>query len=302
VSEALRRALILGLVLLAGCTEDQPRVTPGTAPPPPDDQPIAIKGSRSEPAPSPRARSKEEEERIARLEASAASHGSAAPAAPLTVLFVGNSYTFVNDLPAWVRVLAASSGSTIATDAVVQGGARLVDHANSPGTLARIRKGGWTHVVLQGQSVEPLRDPARFESGAAALAAEVKAAGAVPVFYETWARRAGDPVYREAWSGGAPAAMQRGLEAEYRKVATACGGTFVPAGEAFTRAVGERPQVALFADDGSHPTRAATYLVACVFLGQLTGHGPVGTAGRPPEIPGADASALEGVAAAFVPR
>jgi hypothetical protein len=38
------------------------------------------------------------------------------------------------------------------------------------------------------------------------------------VFYETWARRAGDAVYQEAYSGGTPSAMQAGLRAEPRSL------------------------------------------------------------------------------------
>jgi len=162
--------------------------------------------------------------------------------------------------------------------------------------MAKIDQGGWTHVVVQGQSVEPLYDPADFEANAATLAAEAKKVGAVPVFYETWARKAGDPIYQQAYSGGTPAAMQAGLRAEYKKVAQAAGGLFVPAGDAWEKALAEHPSIGLFQSDGSHPTVYGTYLVACVFHASLTGHSPAGIAVRPDGVSDVDAAALQDVA------
>jgi hypothetical protein len=219
----------------------------------------------------------------------------------LRVLFVGNSYTFVNDLPGWVHRLGDSSGVAMVTvDSVAVPAATLADHVATTGAIDRIHEGGWTHVVLQGQSVEPLTDPASFEAAAATLAAEAKKVGAAPVFYETWARRAGDAVYQEAWSGGTPAAMQAGLRAEYQKVADAAGAAVAPVGDAREKALAELPAIDLFAADGSHPSVAGTYLAAGVFHATLTGHSPVGIADRPMELAAADASALQGVAEEMV--
>src|SRR4051794_24082814 len=57
----------------------------------------------------------------------AGGHGGAADAGPaLRVLFIGNSYTYVNDLPGRVHAVAESSGvATVDVDSVVQGGATL---------------------------------------------------------------------------------------------------------------------------------------------------------------------------------
>jgi hypothetical protein len=225
----------------------------------------------------------------------AAGSDAAAPTA-LHVLFVGNSYTYVNDLPGWVQKLAASSGTAAVTvDSVAVGGATLADQVTTTGAMARIDQGGWTHVVIQGQSVEPLYDPATFEANAAVLAAEAKKVGAVPVFYETWARKAGDVVYQQAFSGGTPAAMQAGLRAEYQKVAKAADALLAPAGDAWEKALAEQPAIDLFQADGSHPDLDGTYLVACVFYATLIGHSPVGVAAHS-GISDADAAALQGVA------
>ncbi len=230
---------------------------------------------------------------------SSSSSGDASAPPALNVLFIGNSYTFVNDLPSWVRRLADSSGAaSVTVDSVAVPSATLADHAATPGTGAidRIHQGGFTHVVIQGQSVEPLTNPVSFESAAATLAAEAKAIGAAPVFYETWARAAGDAVYQEVWSGGTPMAMQAGLRAEYQKVSAAAGAVMAPAGDAWETSLASLPAIVLFAPDGSHPSIAGTYLVANVFYGVIVGHSPVGIADRPMEISDSDASSLQQIA------
>src|SRR5215469_3445496 len=127
--------------------------------------------------------------------------GGAAEAGPseLRVLFIGNSYTYVNDLPGMLAKIAATAGTppTITTDEVVQGGATLQDHWNNGIAQPKIAHGGYTHVVLQGQSLEALSwgPQSPFFDYAEQFGDLIVAAGAQPTFFVTWARAAGDPIY-----------------------------------------------------------------------------------------------------------
>jgi len=47
-------------------------------------------------------------------------------------------------------------------------------------------------------------------------------------------------------------------------------------GLAWQRAVGQRPGIALWDSDGSHPAPAGSYLAACVFYATLFGESPAG--------------------------
>src|ERR1700690_4637148 len=47
------------------------------------------------------------------------------------VLFIGNSYTYVNDLPTVFRDLARSTGQNVETGMVAEGGETLAQHAAS---------------------------------------------------------------------------------------------------------------------------------------------------------------------------
>ena len=193
-------------------------------------------------------------------------------APPIAVLFVGNSYTYVNDLPAEVAALADPSAPIAVTSSTV-GGATLGDHWNGAARTA-IEAGGHAIVVLQRQSLEPLVAPTDFAANADALATAATAAGARVVFYQTWARRAGDVFYGDPASGGTPAAMQDGLTAGYAAAATRNQATVAPAGEAFRRQLATAAAIELYDPDGSHPSAAGTYLVAAVMVETLSGRPP----------------------------
>ena len=73
----------------------------------------------------------------------------------LSVLFIGNSYTYANDLPT-VFVNLTNSLSDIATvDSKTNGGFTFQNHLDDPATHVKIESKKWDYVVLQGQSQEP---------------------------------------------------------------------------------------------------------------------------------------------------
>jgi hypothetical protein len=220
----------------------------------------------------------------------------------LHVLFIGNSYTYVNDLPGRLHLLALAQadGPAIETTSVTAGATTLQNHWNDPNVKNAIAAGGNDFVVLQGQSVEPALAPTSFQTYAGLLAGAVKAGNAKPVFYETWARKAGSDVYLESWSGGSPDALQDILLAQYAKAATDASAKLAPVGEAFRTIVKTAPQIELYDPDGSHPSAAGTYLAACVFYDALTGQTFAATGAVPDGIGAGDAKLLRDAAAQAV--
>jgi hypothetical protein len=219
---------------------------------------------------------------------------------PLRVLFIGNSYTYVNDLPRMLARIAATAGTppAITTDQVVQGGATLHDHWNDGVAQARIAKEQWTHVVLQGQSLEAAYPSVDFAAMAPQLGAVITAAGARPGLFVTWARAAGDASYNPAMgSFFSPEEMQDRITYGYDDVARKMPGSILSCvGEAFRAALRDQPQIVLHQADRSHPTVAGTYLAASTFYVALTGN-PVPPASEvPPEVSAEDAKVLRAVA------
>jgi len=194
---------------------------------------------------------------------------------PVRVLFIGNSYTYVNDLPHRFAELARAGRHPVVVDMVAPGGWTLEQHAASAETSGKIEGSPWTFVVLQEQSVVPAVAQAR-EAGmypaVRKLATAIRAHGAEPVLYLTWARRDGFPEGGFADFG----AMQAALTDGYLRIANQLDLRVAPAGEAWRLALAEIPDAPLFVSDGSHPAPAGTYLTACVLYATLFHSSPEG--------------------------
>src|SRR5207247_6422989 len=112
----------------------------------------------------------------------------------LGVLFIGNSYTYVNDLPAMFAQLAQSGGHRVETGMVAVGGSTLGEHAASVATAAKLTSARWDLVVLQEQSQIPSVDQLRQSEmypAARRLADTIYRHGGRPIFFLTWAHSDG---------------------------------------------------------------------------------------------------------------
>lgn len=190
-----------------------------------------------------------------------------APVAPITVLFVGNSFTYAWEVPEMVAALAAPE-APIASTSIAFGGATLRDHWQGEARTA-IEGGGHDVVVLQGQSLEPVFT-ADFAPHADLLAGAATAAGARPMFFATWARRAGDPIYADPRTGGSADTLQDRLTAAYADAAARNQAALAPVGEGFRIVLAEHPAILVHHPDGSHASPAGAYLAACVFVEAIT--------------------------------
>jgi hypothetical protein len=200
--------------------------------------------------------------------------GEIAGATPIRVLFIGNSYIYVNDLPAVLEKFSSSgAGPGIITKAVVHGGWTLKEHLASGEALGVLRGGSWDFVVVQEQSdlgapfiingIPRISSDAFFKPSAARWAAEIRKAGARPLFYLTWAKKACPE-------------DQSPLNYAYFTAARDADAVVVPAGMAWEEVRRNRVDLELFMRDGSHPSPAGTYLTACVFYAAIFGLTPVG--------------------------
>lgn len=224
----------------------------------------------------------------------------AGPPPPLKVLFIGNSYTSVNNLSAMVAALATDTNVAMTTDAIVKGGAWLEHHASNPATMESIATGGWTHVVLQEQSYLAVPWPLTFLTAAAILSDAIHAAGAVPVFFETWARAEGSSLYEEDLAGYSPETMQAALKAVYELAASENSALYSPVGDAWQASLAAHPNIALHSSDKSHPAPAGSHLAACVFLEVLSGQNPEAAEWVPNGVSSEDGALLASIAHAVV--
>ncbi len=186
-------------------------------------------------------------------------------ARPLRVLFIGNSYTYVNDLP-WLTAQLASSARearALETEMVAVGGATLESHWEGGRALEAIRKGRWDFVVLQEQGTRPVEQPEAMRRYARLFDAEIKRAGAQTVFYLTWARQGQEQV-------------QVTRTEAYVSIAKELGAKVAPVGLVWQQVRRENPELKLYSQDGVHPSPVGSYLAACVFYVTFYGKSPAG--------------------------
>ncbi len=191
------------------------------------------------------------------------------------ILFIGNSYTYVNDLPGMFAQLARSGGYKVEVQMAAPGGWALAQHANAAETLDKLKSEKWDFVVLQEQSQIPAIGPSRTQSmypAARELVQQIEALGARPIFFMTWAHRDGWP------ENGLPnyETMQTQIEQGYLSIARELNTPVAPVGEAWFTARRQNPELSLWQSDGSHPSEPGTYLAACVFYAVIFRHSPLG--------------------------
>lgn len=197
----------------------------------------------------------------------------------LRVLFVGNSYTYVNDLPGMFRQLACSGGRRVEIAQEAPGGWTLAQHAASPQTLKTIQRQKWDYVVLQEQSEIPAVADVRTQSMYPAvrkLVYLITGQGSMPILFLTWGHRDGSQI--AGFSGYAD--MQAALIDGYMGISKEMTLPVAPVGQAWQRAVTQANPMDLWQADGSHPNPSGTYLAACVFYAAFYNQSPEGLSYR----------------------
>ena len=181
----------------------------------------------------------------------------------LAVLFVGNSYSF--GVPKAFAKVAAERGKRATVGQVTHSGWSLARHAANQETLRKIRERHWDVVVLQEQSrlpSMPLRRTWRMAPNVRKLAAEIRKHGGIPVLYQTWGWRDGDPKRPHDDFHAMTSRVREG----YREAADKAGGLPVVAvGDVWQHEVSAGRGDGLFLPDGSHPTRRGDLLTAQAF-------------------------------------
>jgi hypothetical protein len=198
-------------------------------------------------------------------------------------LFLGNSYTGVNDLPSIVQSLTLAGGDTLYKDSNTPGGYTFQGHSTNGTSLSLIRAKLWDFVVLQEQSQLPSFPQGQVQSDvypyAAILNDSIKANDSctVTVFYMTWGRKFGDAGNCQFWP---PVCTYAGMQAELRRsylnLANQNNALVAPCGSAWWESILRDSTLELYSPDQSHPSYAGSYLTGCVFYATMYRRSPIG--------------------------
>jgi hypothetical protein len=211
------------------------------------------------------------------------------------VLFIGHSYTYVNDLPTTFANLAWSAGDRVDAQTLASGGETLAGHVADAATASTIDAQTWNTVVLQDQSENPASAAYRQSEmypAAMQLVALIRHAGEQPLLFLTWAHQSGWP------EDGLPtyATMQAAVDQGYRGLSAELAVPVAPVGAAWQSVVSAQANPGLWQADGVHPTIAGTYLAACVFFATIFHASPVGLS-YVDGLPASEAATLQRIAA-----
>lgn len=182
----------------------------------------------------------------------------------LRVLFIGNSLTYANDLPAIVEALAeASNQKRFVYQMIAFPDFGLEEHWQQGDARKAIAKNKWDVVVLQ-------QGPSGLEESRQILLKytrlfekEIRASGAKTAMYMVWPSQArfGD--------------FDRVVES-YKLAADEVKAILLPAGQAWREAWKRDAKLALYSPDKFHPSATGSYLAALVMYEKLFGKSPLG--------------------------
>ncbi len=202
-----------------------------------------------------------------------------------SVLFIGNSYVFTENLPAVLYYLALERGDSIYYESSTPGGYTLEGHTTNATTLSKIASRDWDFVVIQEQSQKPSFPPAQVASEtfpyAQILVDSIQSnyECTEPVFFMTWGRRDGDLQNCQFYP---PLCTFEGMNGRLRESYLQMGldneSTVAPCGAAWHQMslVNNTFWSSLYAPDGSHPSARGSYLNACIFYATILRKSPVG--------------------------
>ena len=219
------------------------------------------------------------------------------------VLFIGNSYTYVNDLPNMVKQIALSFGDTLNYESSTPGGASFGMHATNATTISKINQQAWDYVVLQAQSQEAALSTnyvnANVYPAVQSLIDIIENSSTCiePMFFMTWGRKYGDANNCAPWPPVCTyLGMQQQLRLRYLDFTFTHDASCSPVGMAWKESILQDSTLNLYSPDNSHPSVYGSYLSACTFYASIFKNSPLGTTYIPNGIDTATASFLQNIA------
>jgi hypothetical protein len=178
-------------------------------------------------------------------------------------LFIGNSYTYLADIPGLVQAMADSAGGDkIAVETVAGPDMALVDHWYEGTAKREIAEGGWEWVVLQQgpSSTDVNRDSLR--NLTRMFGAEISKVSAKAALFSAWPSAARQQDF------------DRAIES-YTLAAADISGIVLPVAASWKKAWESDATLQLYSD-GLHPSQIGAYLTAATIYSKLLNKTPKG--------------------------
>jgi hypothetical protein len=188
--------------------------------------------------------------------------GPPSATADITLLFMGNSHTSVNDLSLMVAdmVRAGRPGRSVAS-IEAPGWMFLEERVHDTASINLLRSQNWSFVILQAQKYSTSGQFEYSTEEAKQLIRMSREQHAVPVMFPEWPLR-----------GVAETQRIYDLHVSIAQAEPAC---VAPIGQAWDLALARNPTLTLYASDGNHSAPAGAFLAALVLYATITGLSPL---------------------------
>ena len=223
------------------------------------------------------------------------------------VLFIGNSYTYYNNLPDLVNEIALSFGDTLMHESSTPGGSNFNAHSTNAQTLNKINQKQWDYVVLQAQSQELSFSHFQVANDsypyAEILVDSIFANSSCtePLFFMTWGRKYGDQSNCQFYPPVCTyLGMQQRLRESYLDMTFTHNTSCSPVGMAWKKSIEIDSTLNLYSSDNSHPSIYGSYLAACTFYASIFKKSAVGSTYWPNAIDSASAYILQQIGSSTV--
>lgn len=193
------------------------------------------------------------------------------------ILWIGNSYTFYNDVPQMVEDMAKLNGVPVSTTRVLKGGESFKGHLTNPELHKQLEKGGWDYVVMQEFSSGPAYSTKYVAENILPYAAEIdslakkNSPGVETVYYMTWGHKNGNVRQTDYPLDDNYELMQERIITTYTDMAYENHGKIAPVGVAWKNVRKDYPEIELYIEDNFHPSLAGSFLAANTIFAAMTG-------------------------------
>ena len=166
----------------------------------------------------------------------------------LKILFIGNSHTYYNDMPALVKQRFADDGFECDVTMLAHPGWFLAQHVEDPEAKFNILYGSYDYVVLQ-EHAHPFGPVDQFFDAVRTLTGWIRESGSTPVIYLTWAQKDEQE-------------KQQQMTEAHLKIAEETGSLLAHVGDMWWDYMHSWPDLEMYADDGQHASPAGSDFAA----------------------------------------
>lgn len=190
----------------------------------------------------------------------------------MNALFVGNSFTYYNDMPKIAESIAKDLGYDLTCDSVTVGSHTLEQYADVTDEYGKILDDKlnsstvYNFVILQEQSTRSYAHFDSFEKGVSSLVSKIHSTQerAEISLYATWGFE--EEANAKQWT---IPQMEDEICAKYEEVGKKYNLPIHYVGEAFSQVYENHKEINLYADDNKHPSYEGSYLSALVHIGTM---------------------------------